>query len=64
LGNDFRLGWKTLAQYSKQSERALFRIKDELIGAKVIDYPLKGYPPRKVMRWSRERFDNFVDKNK
>ncbi len=39
-------------------------MRDKLEKADVIDYQLKGFPPRRVMHWNKELFDKFLVKNK
>ena len=63
MDENFGFGWKTLTEYSKISERALYRLRGKLEEAEVIDYPLKGFPPRRVMHWNKELFDKFIGKN-
>ncbi len=62
MKENFDFGWKALAKYSKISERALYRLRNKLEEAEVIDYPLKGFPPRRVMHWNKELFDEFIGK--
>jgi len=52
-----------MAKESGSSRRTLIRLKDILIAEKVIDYPLIGRPPKRLMRWNRFLFVEFVKKN-
>ncbi len=62
MKENFDSSWKALAKYSRISERALYRLRNKLEEAEVIDYPLKGFPPRRVMHWNKELFDEFIGK--
>jgi DNA-binding Lrp family transcriptional regulator len=44
MDKNFKFSWKTLADYLKISERALYRLINKLEEEKVIDHPLKGFP--------------------
>jgi hypothetical protein len=44
MKENFDFSWKALAKYSGISERALYRLRNKLEEAEVIDYPLKGFP--------------------
>lgn len=64
MGNIYQFGWKSLADYSGCSERNLRRRKPELEEENVVDFILKGRPPKRVMRWHPDRYDEFRDKKK
>jgi hypothetical protein len=63
LSDLYGFGWKSMAKESGSSRRTLIRLKDILIAEKVIDYPLIGRPPKRLMRWNRFLFVEFVKKN-
>jgi predicted ArsR family transcriptional regulator len=49
--DDSRFGWETLAKKLGVSERTVRRHGQEYIEAGIVDFPLRGRPPKKVMRW-------------
>jgi hypothetical protein len=60
---EYEYGWDGLAKYSKRPRRTLIRQKEALIKAGVIDFPLNGFPPKKVMRWKPDLYDEFKKEN-
>jgi hypothetical protein len=62
--NPWQDGWDTLVEHSKRSRRALFRLREAFLEAEVIYYDLKGFPPKKVMHWHPQRYNEFIGKKK
>jgi hypothetical protein len=58
----YQMGWDSLAKYSGLSRRTLINQKSKLEEENVIDYILKGRPPKRVMRWHPENYDKFRNK--
>jgi hypothetical protein len=63
MTDGYRFGWVTLAAYSQISRRTLIRDRERLVKAGVVDYPLKGFPPKRVMRWKPDLYDEFRKNN-
>ncbi|MEW6186185.1 MAG: hypothetical protein AB1585_10655 [Thermodesulfobacteriota bacterium] len=59
MGDGYRFGWETLADYAGCSRRKLCMKKRELEIAGVIDFVLKGRPPKRVLRWKPEIYDSY-----
>jgi hypothetical protein len=59
----YEYGWKTMAECAGVCKRTVQRQKKELIAEKVIDYPLIGRPPKRLMRWNIPLFQEFIKKN-
>lgn len=64
MTDGYRFGWESLAEYAGCSRRSMCMKKNELEKAGVIDFPLKGRPPKRVMRWKPDLFDTYRAKNK
>jgi hypothetical protein len=52
-----------MAEYVGCCSKTLKRKKLVLINAGVIDYQLKGSPPKRVMRWKTDLYDEFKKNN-
>jgi hypothetical protein len=55
----YEFGWDAFAEYSRIPRRTLFRDRERLIKAGVVDYKLKGFPPKRVMRWKPDIYNEF-----
>jgi hypothetical protein len=64
LGISYQFGWKSLAEYVGCCEKTIRKQKSALMEQGVIDFPLKGRPPKRVMRWKADLFDEFRENNK
>ena len=62
MNNSYQFGWDSLSVYSGCSRRSLINSKAVLKESNVIDYMLKGSPPKRVMRWHPDRYDEFIAK--
>jgi hypothetical protein len=58
----YQFGWDALAEYAGLSRSNLFNHKEALLNEKVVEIVLKGFPPRRVMRWHPDKYDRFIEK--
>jgi hypothetical protein len=63
MTNNYQFGWESMAEYVGCCSKTLKRKKLVLINAGVIDYQLKGSPPKRVMRWKTDLYDEFKKNN-